>query len=60
MQNCHDNDAIAAELIEESVRKTLEENASKGAMHKTKSQRMSLCKRDRIIDRFEESLAEIM
>jgi hypothetical protein len=60
MQDGYDNDAIVAELVEESVRKTLEKNASKGAMHQMKSQRIPLCKRNRIVDRFEESVAEVM
>jgi hypothetical protein len=60
MQDSDDNDAIVAELIKESVRKTLEENASKGAMHEMKSQRIPPCERNCIIDRFEESIAEIM
>lgn len=60
MQDCDDNDAIVGKLIKEGVRETLEEHASKGSMHDMESQRIPLGKFDRIIDRFEESFAEIM
>lgn len=60
MQDGNDGDAIVAKLIEESVRETVEKNTSKGSMHDMESQRIPLGKRNRIIDRLEESLAEIM
>jgi hypothetical protein len=60
MQDGDDNDAIVAKLIEESVGETVEKNTSKGSMNDMESQRVPSGKCNRIIDGFEESLAEIM
>jgi hypothetical protein len=59
MQDGYDKDAILAELIEESVRETLEKNAPEGAMYEMKGQRVPLRQCNCVVNGFEEILAEL-